>query len=133
MWWYNVTAMSRQVRCRDCGFLARAVLDQYQTRPETHEEVSFIARREMASGTFSAPSVVLHCARGMWFDPHGDLGNVNNGRTCSEFTQYKLGYSPDSHQALQKDIKKRRIQFIFLLALIAVFLAIVLGIVIKLF
>ena len=108
-------------------------MDSYQARPETYEEVTIVARREMAAGTFGTSSVVLHCARGMWFDPHGDLGNVNNGRTCSEFTQYKLGYSPGSHQALQKDIKKRRIQFIFLLALIAVFLAIVLGIVIKLF
>jgi hypothetical protein len=126
-----VPAMSKQVRCRDCGFLARAALDQYQTRPEIHEEVSVIARREMAAGTFSSPSDVLHCAKGGWFDPPGELGNVNKARACPDFTRYKPGYSPDSHQALIKETNKRRIQFILLLALIAVFLAIVLGITIK--
>jgi len=124
--------MSKLVRCRDCGFLARAVLDQYQKRPETHEEVSFLARREMAAGAFSAPSEVLHCAKGVWFDPPGELGNANKGRICSEFTQYKPGYSPDSHQALLKENKRRRIQYLFLLVLIAVFLAIVMGIMINL-
>jgi hypothetical protein len=125
--------MPRHVRCRDCGFLARAVMDSQQSQPETHEEVTLVARREMAAGAFSSPSDVLHCAKGVWFDPPGELGNVNDGRSCPYFTQYKPGYSPDSHQALLKENSKRRIQYLFLLALIAVFLAIVLSIVIKLF
>ena len=108
-------------------------MEQYQTRPETHEEVTIVARREMAAGTFSSSSDVLHCAKGVWFAPPGELGNVNNGRACPDFMQYKPGYSPGSHQALQKDIKKRRLQYLFLLVLIAVFMAVVLVIVIKLF
>lgn len=124
--------MPKQVICRDCGFLARAVMDSHQARPETREEVTVVARREMASGTFSAPSDVLHCARGVWFDPPGELGNANRTRTCPHFTQYKPGYSPDSHEALLKENKKRRVQYIFLLVLIAVFMAIVLGILINL-
>lgn len=125
--------MPKQVRCRDCGFLAKAVVEQYQTRPETHEEVTVITRREIAAGAFSSPSEGLHCAKGGWFDPPGELGNVNKGRACPDFTHYKPGYSPDSHQALLKENKKRRIQYLFLLALIAVFMAIILSIVIKLF
>jgi hypothetical protein len=124
--------MPKQVRCCDCGFLARAVIDSHQAQPQTHEEVTFVSRREMSAGTFSSPSAVLHCAKGGWFDPPGELGNVNKGRTCPDFTRYKPGYSPDSHQALLKENRKRRIQFIFLLALIAVFLAIVLGILLNL-
>lgn len=118
--------------CRDCGFLARAVMDSHQAQPEAHDEVTIVDRRAMAAGTFSSPSDVLHCARGVWFDPPGELGNVNNGRTCPYFTQYKPGYSPDSHQALLKENRKRRIQYLFLLALIAVFLAIVMGILVNL-
>ena len=124
--------MPGHVKCRDCGFLARAVMDSHQTQPQMHEEVTIVARREMAAGTFSSPSEVLHCARGVWFDPPGELGNVNQLRTCSYFTRYKPGYSPDSHQALLRENRQRRIQYLFLLALIAMFLAIVLGILINL-
>jgi hypothetical protein len=123
--------MPRHVICRDCGFLARAVMDSHQAQPQTHDEVTIVARREMSAGTFSSPSDVLHCAKGVWFDPPGELANVNTGRTCPYFTQYKPGYSPDSHQALLKENRKRRIRYLFLLALIAVFLAVVLGIVIN--
>lgn len=92
-----ISAMFRQVLCRDCGFLASCDSGWF-TRPVIYHELTVVDREKMAMRTHYKPGNELLCARGVWRDHYGRLENVNQQRSCKYFLTYKPGYTPAEHK-----------------------------------
>ena len=122
---YNIYAMFRkQVRCRNCGFLATTGLQTYSLEEfkvlrelglAGEVEVEWIGRDRIADGTHQSPEL-LTCAKRVWASldmkqksTDEIFNNLNVSRKCPYFFPYHPGSSPTEHKELQREAKAHRL------------------------